>query len=160
MKAFQFRLDRVLDWRRTELEMEENRLKRMHAALAAIDRERAGLESARDQAGRALMARATVDGADLQLLSGYRAAVKLQCARLEQKRRRERKEAAAAAAKAAGRQAASCGCLRISRTGAWRNGNTRRNGKWRPLRLHSRNGPFRARLNLRAIYPELRDNRI
>ena len=94
MKSFRFRLDRVLDWRRTELEMEEDRLRKMHAALAAIDRERAGLESTRDQACRALLARASVDGAELQLLSGYRTAVKLQCARLEQQRR-EREQAAA-----------------------------------------------------------------
>jgi hypothetical protein len=59
MKAFQFRLDRVLDWRHAELEMEENRLRRLYAALEAIDRERAGLESARDQAGCAI-ARASV----------------------------------------------------------------------------------------------------
>ena len=95
MKTFQFRLDRVLDWRRTELEMEETRLERLHTALAAIDRERAGLESARDQAVRSLMARASVDGAELQLLSNYRAAVKSQCARLEQKRREREQETAA-----------------------------------------------------------------
>jgi flagellar export protein FliJ len=95
MKSFRFRLDRVLDWRRTELEMEENRLKRMYAGLAAIDQARAGLESARDEASHALLARATVDGAELQLLSGYRDAVKLQCARLDQKRRESEQEAAA-----------------------------------------------------------------
>ena len=94
MKNFKFRLDRVLDWRRTELEMEENRLRRLHAGLAAIDRERAGLESARDQACRAVIDRDSVDGMELQLLSGYRAAVKLQCARLDQKRREGEKETA------------------------------------------------------------------
>jgi flagellar export protein FliJ len=94
MKNFQFRLDRVLDWRRTELEMEENRLRRLHAAVAAIDRERAGLESTRDEACQALLACASVDGAELQFLSGYRAAVKLQCARLDQKRRLGEQETA------------------------------------------------------------------
>ena len=94
MKTFQFRLDRVLDWRRTELEMEETRLQRLHSALAAIDRERAGLESARDQAVRSLMTRASVDGSELQLLSNYRAAVQSQCARLEQKRREREQETA------------------------------------------------------------------
>jgi hypothetical protein len=95
MKKFQFRLDRVLEWRRTELEMEENRLQRLHAVLAAIDRERAGLESARDQASRALIARPSVDGAELQSLSEYRAAVRLQCARLAQMRRQREQETAA-----------------------------------------------------------------
>src|SRR5262249_55627354 len=95
MKTFQFRLARVLDWRRTELEMEETRLERLHTSMAAIDRERAGLESARDQAVQSLMARASVDGAELQLLSNYRAALESQCARLEQKRREREQETAA-----------------------------------------------------------------
>jgi flagellar export protein FliJ len=95
MKAFQFRLDRVLDWRRTELEMEETRLKQLHAALAALDREKSALESSRDNAGKDLLARPSVYGAELQLLSGYTAAVKLLCARLDEKRRESQKATAA-----------------------------------------------------------------
>jgi flagellar export protein FliJ len=87
MKNFRFRLDRVLDWRRTELEMEETRLKQMHAALAALDREKAALESAREEAGQAVLGSKRVDGAELQLLSSYKAAVKIQCARLDEKKR-------------------------------------------------------------------------
>jgi hypothetical protein len=68
MKAFRVRLERVLSWRRTELDLEESRLKQMHAAVVALDRERTELESARDDAGRSLLARAAVYGADLQLL--------------------------------------------------------------------------------------------
>jgi len=87
MKTFRFRLDRVLDWRRTELELEETRLKQMHAARIALDREKAALETARDAAGRALIERPNMFGVDLQLLSGYNFGVKRQCARLEEKRR-------------------------------------------------------------------------
>jgi flagellar export protein FliJ len=87
MKNFRFRLDRVLDWRRTQMEMEETRLKQMHAALAALDQEKAALESARDHAGQVVLGSHRVDGAELQLLSSYKAAVKLQCARLDEKKR-------------------------------------------------------------------------
>ena len=95
MKAFRFRLDRVLDWRRTELEMEETRLKQLRAALATLDRERAALESTRDYAVKAVLARGSVYGSELQLLSGYNAAVKLLCARLDEKRRTGEAETAA-----------------------------------------------------------------
>lgn len=95
MKAFQFRLERVLDWRRTELEIEETRLKQLRAAQAALDHERTALESARQTAGRALLAQLRVSGAELQLLSGYNAAVKLLCARLDEKRRASEEAAAA-----------------------------------------------------------------
>lgn len=95
MKNFQFRLDRVLDWRRTEMEMEETRLKQLRAAQAALDQERAALESARDNAGRTLLGQASVYGAELQLLSGYNTAVKLLSARLDEKRRAAEQTAAA-----------------------------------------------------------------
>jgi flagellar export protein FliJ len=95
MKAFRFRLDRVLDWRRTEMEMEETRLKQLRAALADLDREKASLESTRDNAAQAVVARGTVDGADLQLLSGYKDAVKLLCARLDERRQAGEQAAAA-----------------------------------------------------------------
>src|SRR5262245_9081993 len=95
MKAFRFRLDRVLDWRRTELEMEETRLKQLRAASVALDREKAALESSRETAGRDLLERASVYGADLQLLSGFNLAVKRQCTRLDEKRREADTAAAA-----------------------------------------------------------------
>jgi flagellar export protein FliJ len=95
MKAFRFRLEQVLSWRRTELDLEESRLKQMHAAVVALDRERTELESARDDAGRSLLARAAVYGADLQLLASYRDAVKRQSARLERRRTERLKEIAA-----------------------------------------------------------------
>jgi flagellar export protein FliJ len=95
MKSFQFRLDRVLDWRRTEMEMEETRLRQLRLAQSVLDQEKAALEAARDNAGRALIAQATVSGAELQLLSGYNASVKLVCARLDEKRRASEQAAAA-----------------------------------------------------------------
>jgi flagellar export protein FliJ len=95
MKRFQFRLGRVLDWRRTELELEERRLKQLHASIALLERERAALESAGDQASRALLTQAAVDGTELHALSAYRAAVTLQSIRLDQKRRQLQTDLAA-----------------------------------------------------------------
>jgi flagellar export protein FliJ len=95
MKTFRFRLDRVLDWRRTELGMEETRLKQLHAARAALDSEKAALQESRDQAGRDLLARPRVDGADLRLLSDYGAAVKRLSARVDEKRRENQQAVAA-----------------------------------------------------------------
>jgi flagellar export protein FliJ len=95
MKAFRFRLEQVLNWRRTELDLEEDRLRKMHRAVEALDRERAELASARDDAGRSLLSRAAVYGADLQLLASYQDAVKRQSARLERSRTERQAEIAA-----------------------------------------------------------------
>jgi flagellar export protein FliJ len=95
MKRFQFRLGRVLDWRRTELDLEESRLKQLHASIALLERERAELEAAGDHASRALLTQAAVDGTELHALSAYRAALKLQAVRLNQKRRERQADLAA-----------------------------------------------------------------
>ena len=95
MKAFRFRLDRVLDWRRTEMDLEESRLKQLHAAIASLDRERAELEAERDEASRAVLARKAIDGTELHALSAYREAVKEHFVRLAQRRREREAELAA-----------------------------------------------------------------
>jgi len=87
MKGFQFRLERVLDWRRTEMNLEESRLKQLHGAIALLDQERAAAETSRDEAARAVVSRSSVDGTELQLLAAYREAVRLYATRLGQKRR-------------------------------------------------------------------------
>jgi flagellar export protein FliJ len=92
MKRFQFRLEQVLNWRRTELDLEEDRLKQLHAALEALDRERSALESTRDEASRSLLSRSTVHGADLQMLAAYQDAVKRNFARLARQRRTQEDE--------------------------------------------------------------------
>ncbi len=77
------------------MEMEQTRLKQTRAALAALDEEKAMLEATRADAGRALLARGSVDGAELQLLSGYNAAVKRLSAKIEERRRSGEQAAAA-----------------------------------------------------------------
>ena len=94
MRAFRFRLDRVLDWRRTQLDLEEGRLKQLHAAVAALDRQRAELESAGAAARRDVSTREAVEGFDLHLLEAFRAAVRSQCERLQQERRKREAEIA------------------------------------------------------------------
>jgi flagellar export protein FliJ len=73
LKNFRFSLERVLSWRRTELEREE-------ASLAPLLAERSRLETAGQRiladlarAGRELVAAGPVDGSDLSALAGYRA---------------------------------------------------------------------------------------
>src|SRR5215470_17951301 len=43
MTAYRFRLQKVLDWRRTQMDIEEARYRQALAAVAAIDRARAAL---------------------------------------------------------------------------------------------------------------------
>src|ERR1035441_9814341 len=45
MKAFQFPLEKALDWRRIQLELEEVRYKQQLADLAGLDRQRAEVEA-------------------------------------------------------------------------------------------------------------------
>ena len=45
MTTFRFPLQKVLDWRKTQLELEEARFQRQLAALAAIDRAYAEMEA-------------------------------------------------------------------------------------------------------------------
>jgi hypothetical protein len=72
MKSFRFSLDRVLDWRRTQLELEENRFRQRAAALAAIDRARAEVEAAAVAADLEVRRWSLVAGADLSALDEFR----------------------------------------------------------------------------------------
>ena len=92
MKAFRFRLERVLDWRRTELGLEESRLKQIHAAITALDRERAELESAATAARSQIARRESLDALDLHALSAFRESVDTQRQRLAGKRRQREAE--------------------------------------------------------------------
>lgn len=72
MKAFRFRLERVLQWRRVQLELEENRFKSQAAALEALDRRRAALESEGIGAELQVRAWSPLRGRDLASLGGFR----------------------------------------------------------------------------------------
>lgn len=76
MNAFRFPLERALEWRRRQLEIEENRFKQQAAALANLDRARADLESTAIRAELQVRGWAPLLGQDLTALAGFRADVK------------------------------------------------------------------------------------
>ena len=76
MNAFRFPLQKALDWRRTQLELEEARYKQQAAALAALDRARAEVEASGIRAEVEVRAWGSIDGSDLGALNRFRLRVK------------------------------------------------------------------------------------
>ena len=72
MRPFQFPLEKALEWRRLQLELEESRFKRQSAALAQLDRTRAELEVSVIRAEVQVRAWTPLAGKDLAALAGYR----------------------------------------------------------------------------------------
>ena len=77
MIPFRFRLQKVLDWRQTQLELEEIKFKRQTAALADLDRARAELEAAGVKAEVQVRDWIPLAGRDLAALGSFRLSVKL-----------------------------------------------------------------------------------
>src|SRR5579871_1059289 len=71
MKSFQFPLQKALEWRRLQLELEENRYKQLVAALAEIDRTRAELEVTGIGAKVQVCACSPLAGRDLAMLAQF-----------------------------------------------------------------------------------------
>lgn len=76
MASFRFPLGKVLEWRRTQLEMEEIKFKRESAALAEIDRLRAECEASGIKTELQVRAWTPVTGRDLEALGSFRLQVK------------------------------------------------------------------------------------
>jgi flagellar export protein FliJ len=72
MNAFRFPLERVLGWRRTELEVEEHKFQQLLAAVAAVDREMADLAATRVQAETTVREWSPLSGSDLAALGSFR----------------------------------------------------------------------------------------
>jgi hypothetical protein len=72
MNAFRFRLEKVLEWRRTRLELEEANYRRHVAILAELDRQCAQLEAAAEAAERQVRAWNPVAGRELDALGTFR----------------------------------------------------------------------------------------
>src|ERR1043166_6036979 len=72
MTSLRFPLKRVLDWRRTQLELEEARYKQQAAALAALDRARAEIEAAGLRAEIQVSQWDNLAGRDLSALGAFR----------------------------------------------------------------------------------------
>ena len=77
MTSFRFPLQKVLDWRRMQLELEEIKFKRQAAALAELDRARAELEAAGVKAEIQVRDWSPLAGCDLAALGSFRLAVKM-----------------------------------------------------------------------------------
>jgi len=72
MKSFHFALERVLEWRRSELDLAEARFREQMAVLAGIEREQAEMEAAGIRAEIQVRQWRPVSGSDLAALAGFR----------------------------------------------------------------------------------------
>ena len=72
MTNFRFRLEKVLAWRRTQLELEDTKLKKQIAEVAELDRERAELEATAVRAQAEVRAWSPVSGHELASLASFR----------------------------------------------------------------------------------------
>ena len=73
MRAFEFPLRRVLEWRRTQLELAENKLRRMAADLEELALAAVKLNLVKGRAEQAVRDSPAVDAGDLWALAAYRA---------------------------------------------------------------------------------------
>jgi len=76
MTSFRFRLQKVLEWRRTELELEEIQYRRQVAALAELDRQRAELEQSGRTAEHLVRTWNPLAGGELEALGDFRLSVR------------------------------------------------------------------------------------
>jgi hypothetical protein len=86
MKAFHFPLEKVLDWRRIQLELEEVRHKQHVAALAALDRRRAEVEASSIRAEIEVRGWNPIAAGDLTALGNFRLCVKSQESEIARRR--------------------------------------------------------------------------
>ena len=95
MKAFQFPLQRALDWRRTQLEVAQARVQQQLAALTAIDNARAELGSQGQRVEWEVRQFGQLQGGDLSALGEYRLNLKARARQLAGERVECQKELAA-----------------------------------------------------------------
>jgi hypothetical protein len=89
MQRFQFRLDRVLEWRRKQCGMEENRLAACLIHVQDTERKTEALRAERTVIDRELLTRQAIPAVDFLNLGRYRArAVKEELALAEERRQR------------------------------------------------------------------------
>jgi hypothetical protein len=72
MKRFEFRLDRVLEWRRTQLEIELAQLGAFTGEALAVDRRRDQVQADYSAAERSLLSSTSVEAGELGALDRYR----------------------------------------------------------------------------------------
>jgi flagellar export protein FliJ len=94
MKAFQFPLQRALDWRRTQLDVTEARVQQQLAALAAIDNARSDLGTQGQRVELEVRQFSGLEGGDLSALGEYRLNLKARARQLAAQRVECQKELA------------------------------------------------------------------
>jgi hypothetical protein len=71
LKAFQFNLERVLEWYAAQLSVEEAKLSQLNRELARLDASAAFLKESRIDAETTLRAQVCLAGSDLKILDAY-----------------------------------------------------------------------------------------
>jgi len=127
MKSFQFRLERVLALRRTQLELEDARFRQCVAAVAAVDRARAELDATAVAADLDVRGAVSIAGADLAALDEFHRHVRSQEQVLAERRAERTRELAAqeAAMLEARRRCRLLERLRERRLAEWKEENDR-----------------------------------
>ncbi len=127
MRGFQFSLERVLSWRRTELRSEEARLGPLVAERGRLEAARAEIVRAHVHAREELLASGPVNGAELEALAHYRAHLEKQKLAVEEKARQCRERIAAQQARIieAQRRARLLEKMRERRLEEWRGARDR-----------------------------------
>jgi flagellar export protein FliJ len=87
MKQFAFPLDRVLDWRRAQVRIEEARLEALRAELRAIDGHARDLAAQRTQEEARLQSAGSARGGELAALDAFQRHVASEHQRLNQARK-------------------------------------------------------------------------
>ena len=95
MIPFHFPLERVLHWRRVQLELEENQLQRQAVALAELGRAQAELEAAAIRTEMQVREWSPLAGRDLTALAGFRGHVQREQRALAARRTEQQKRLAA-----------------------------------------------------------------
>jgi hypothetical protein len=86
MKSFRFPLEKALDWRRTQLGLEEVRYKQQVAAVASLDSRRAEVEASGVRAETQVREWRPIGSGDLTALGNFRQHVKSQEAEIARRR--------------------------------------------------------------------------
>jgi hypothetical protein len=95
MKAFAFPLRQALKWRKTQLELEENKLRQLAASLEEIALAAVRLNLVKDRAEAAVHQSAVVEAGDLWALAAYRQRLIAEMQALAQRRTDCEKQVAA-----------------------------------------------------------------
>jgi flagellar export protein FliJ len=95
MAAFEFRLERVLRWRATQLGLEQMRLIQAVAEMKKSEADLAKIEQERVDSGRDLLASGAIAGWSLAALAGYRDSLARQADRMRRQRAEQESRVAA-----------------------------------------------------------------